>query len=203
VAASTPPSDERIAMSIEHLPAALEQLTPGRWSVDPAHSKVGFVARHMMVTKVHGSFDDYTAEIVVADDPTQSTLNVEVQMASVSTGDETRDNHLRTNDFFDIEKHPTMTLRATGFDRKRDHFVMHTELTIKGITKPVDFDLEFGGVGEDPWGGTRAGFEATATVNRKDWGIEWNAPLETGGFLVGDRVTIELDIELVQEQPSS
>ena len=189
-------------MSLEHLPASLNQLTPGRWSVDPAHTKVGFVARHMMVTKVRGSFTDYSADIIVADDPLQSTINVEVQMASVNTGDDTRDGHLRTNDFFDIENHPTMTLRSTGFERKGDDFVMHTELTIKGITKPVDFDLEFGGVAQDPWGGTRAGFEASAVVNRKDWGIEWNAPLEAGGLLVGDKVTLELDVELVKDAPA-
>ena len=119
-------------------------------------------------------------------------------MASVTTGDESRDTHLRTNDFFDVENHPTMTLRSTGFDRDGDDYVMHADLTIKGTTRAVDFGLEFEGVGQDPWGGTRAGFTASTTVNRKDFGVEWNAPLETGGVLVGDKVTIELDVQLVK-----
>jgi polyisoprenoid-binding protein YceI len=176
---------------------SLDQLTPGTWTVDTTHSTLGFVARHMMLSKVRGRFTDFAAAIEVAEDPLDSTVSAEVQMASVTTGDESRDTHLRTNDFFDVENHPTMTLRATGFDRDGDDFVMHADLTIKGTTRAVDFGLEFGGVGQDPWGGTRAGFTASTTINRKDFGVEWNAPLETGGVLVGDKVTIELDVQLV------
>ena len=116
-------------------------------------------------------------------------------MASVDTNDEARDNHLRTNDFFDIENHPTMTFRTTSIEPDGDDFKLNGDLTIRGVTKPVTFDLEVGGVGKDPWGNTKAGFSATTTINRKDFGIEWNAPLETGGVIVGDKVTIELDIE--------
>jgi len=177
---------------------ATGSLPAGTWSVDPTHTRIGFVARHMMVTKVRGSFQDFTAEVEISEDPLASKLTAEVQMASIDTGNEDRDGHLRANDFFDIEQYPTMRLVATGFEGSGDAYVMHADLTIKGVTKPVDFDLEFGGVGQDPWGGTRAGFTATTTINRKDWGIEWNAPLETGGVLVGDKVQIELDVELVK-----
>ena len=170
----------------------------GTWALDPTHTRIGFVARHMMVTKVRGSFHDFSAEIEIADDPLTSELRAEVQMAPIDTGNADRDGHLRTNDFFDIEQHPTMRLVSTGFEGRGDSYVMHADLTIKGVTKPVDFELEFDGVGQDPWGGTRAGFTATATINRKDWGIEWNAPLETGGVLVGEKVQIELDLQLVK-----
>ena len=122
-------------------------------------------------------------------------MNAVVQMASIDTNDEGRDNHLRTNDFFDIENHPTMTFRSTGLEPAGGDFELHGDLTIRGVTRPVTFDLEVGGVGQDPWGNTKAGFSAIGTINRKDFGIEWNAPLETGGVLVGDKVTIELDIE--------
>jgi polyisoprenoid-binding protein YceI len=176
----------------------LDQFTPGTWTVDTTHSTLGFVARHMMLSKVRGRFTDFTAAIEVADDPLDSTVSAEVQMASVTTGEEGRDNHLRTNDFFDVENHPAMTLRSTGFDRDGDDYVMHADLTIKGTTRAVDFGLAFEGVGQDPWGGTRAGFTASTTINRKDFGVEWNAPLETGGVLVGDKVNIELDVQLVK-----
>ena len=173
-------------------------LPTGTWTVDPTHTRIGFVARHMMVTKVRGSFSDFSADIVIAENPLESSLVATVQMASIDTGNADRDGHLRTNDFFDIEQYPTMTLVATGFEQDGAEFVMHADLTIKGVTKSVDFDLEFDGTGQDPWGGTRAGFTASTTINRKDWGIEWNAPLETGGVLVGDKVQIELDVQLVK-----
>ena len=170
----------------------------GTWTVDPTHTRIGFVARHMMVTKVRGSFADFSADIEIAENPLESKLVATVQMASTDTGNDDRDGHLRTNDFFDIETFPTMSLVATGFEQDGSDFVMHADLTIKGVTKPVDFELEFDGVGQDPWGGTRAGFTASTTINRKNWGIEWNAPLETGGVLVGEKVQIELDVQLVK-----
>ena len=173
-------------------------LPVGTWTIDPTHTRVGFVARHMMVTKVRGSFTEFTADIEIAENPSDSTLTAEVQMASIDTGNADRDGHLRTNDFFDIEAHPTMRLVATGFEGSGTSYVMRADLTIKGVTKLVEFDLEFDGVGQDPWGGTRAGFTATATINRKDWGIEWNAPLEAGGVLVGEKIQIELDVQLVK-----
>lgn len=177
---------------------SLDQLTAGTWTVDPTHTTIGFVARHMMLSKVRGTFSEFTADVNVAADPLASSLRVEVTMASIDTGNEDRDNHLRTNDFFDIATFPTMTLVSTGFDKSGDDFVMHADLTIRGVTKSVDFELEFTGVGQDPWGNTRAGFGATTTINRKDFGIEWNAALETGGVLVGDKIQIEIDAQIVK-----
>jgi polyisoprenoid-binding protein YceI len=170
----------------------------GSWSVDPTHSRVGFVARHMMVTKVRGSFSDYTADVTIGEDPLQSSLSAVVQMASIDTANPDRDGHLRTNDFFDIERYPTMSLQSSGFKQDADQYRMLADLTIKGVTQPVEFDLEFDGVGQDPWGNTRAGFTAVTTINRREFGIEWNAALETGGVLVGDKIQIELDIQLVK-----
>ncbi|MEX2627047.1 MAG: YceI family protein [Ilumatobacteraceae bacterium] len=174
------------------------QLPAGTWTVDPVHTTIGFVARHMMVSKVRGTFGEFSADVTIGDDPLQSTVSAEVQMASIDTGNADRDGHLRTNDFFDIENHPTMTLRSTGIEAKGDGDVMHADLTVRGVTRSVDVDLEFNGTAQDPWGGTRAGITATTTINRKDFGIEWNTALETGGVLVGDKVDLELDVQLVK-----
>lgn len=170
----------------------------GIWNVDPTHSRVGFVARHMMVTKVRGQFSDYTADVMIGDDPLDSKVSVTVQMASVDTGNADRDGHLRTNDFFDIDTYPTMTFESTRFVADGDDYKMIGDLTVKGVTREVEFDVEFEGLGTDPWGGTRAGFEAKAVIDRTDFGVEYNAALETGGVLLGDKVTIELDIQLVK-----
>jgi polyisoprenoid-binding protein YceI len=178
--------------------SALEDLTPGIWNVDPSHSTIGFVARHLMVSKVRGHFATFSGSLTIADDPLQSTVEATVDIGSVTTNDETRDGHLKSADFFDHEKNPTMTLVSTGIDKKGSDYALHTNLTINGITKAVDFDLEFDGVSKDPWGGTRAGFSAEAEVNRKDWGLEWNVALETGGVLVGEKVKIQLEIEAIR-----
>ena len=150
----------------------------------------------MMVAKVRGRFTDFTADIVDRRRSGAVAVEATVQMASIDTDDEGRDDHLRTNDFFDIETPPDddvpLDERRAG---RRRRIELHGDLTIRGVTKPVTFDLEVGGVGTDPWGNTKAGFSATTTINRKDFGIDWNAPLETGGVLVGDKVTIEIDIE--------
>jgi polyisoprenoid-binding protein YceI len=178
--------------------ATAPPIPAGEWTVDPVHTRIGFVARHLMVTKVRGSFSDFTAEVEIAENPLDSALTAEVQMASIDTRNTDRDGHLRTNDFFDIERYPTMTLRATRFERSGDRFTMLGDLTIKGVTRPVEFALEFDGVSQDPWGGTRAGFSASAVIDRTDFGIEFNATLETGGVLVGEKVQIELDVQLVR-----
>lgn len=175
------------------------QIPAGKWSVDPVHSRVGFVARHMMVTKVRGTFADYTGDVTIADDLAESTVSVEVQMESIDTGNKDRDGHLRTNDFFDVAQFPTMTFKSTSIELDGNEGKLHGDLTLKGSTNPVTFDVEFEGVTGDPWGGTRAGFSATATINRKDWGVEWNAPLETGGVMVGDKVQLELDVQMVKQ----
>jgi polyisoprenoid-binding protein YceI len=174
--------------------ASINDLPAGPWTVDASHSVIGFTARHLMVTKVRGQFTDYTADVNVADPATESTVNVVVQLASIDTGAADRDTHLRSADFFDTENNPTMTFTST----KITDDSMTGDLTIKGVTKPVTFDLEFNGVQTDPWGGQRAGFEATADVNRKDWGLEWNVALEGGGVLVSDKIKLALDVELVK-----
>lgn len=174
------------------------QIPAGTWTLDPTHSRIGFVARHMMVTKVRGAFADFTADVKIADDPTDSTVSAVVQMASIDTGNTDRDTHLRANDFFAIDDYPTMTLESTGFEAAGKEYKMLADLTIKGVTKPVEFDLEFDGLGQDPWGGTRAGFTASTIIDRTDFNVQFNAPLETGGVLVGDKVTIELDVQLIQ-----
>lgn len=177
---------------------SLDQLTAGTWNVDGSHSTIGFTARHLMVTKVRGRFADFAGTITVGDDPLHSTVEATVQIASVSTGDNGRDDHLRSPDFFDAANFPTMTLVSTGVRAAGSDFQLDTELTIKGVTRPVTFDLEFDGVAGDPWGGTRVGFTAEADVNRKDWGLEWNVALEAGGVLVGEKVKIQLDIQAVK-----
>jgi polyisoprenoid-binding protein YceI len=178
--------------------SALSDLTPGTWNVDPVHSSVGFVARHLMVSKVRGRFGKFTGTITIADDPLKSKVEASADVASVSTGDENRDNHLKTADFFDIEKYPTVDLVSTGIDKDGDDYVLHTNLTVNGVTKPVDFELEFDGVSPDPWGGTRAGFTAEADISRKEWGLEFNMTLDTGGVVIGDKVKIEIEIEAVK-----
>ena len=176
----------------------LKTLTPGTWTVDASHSNVGFTARHLMVAKVRGSFTEFTGTIDVAVDPLKSTLNATVEATSVNTGDEGRDTHLRGDDFFDVENHPTWSLKSTGIEAKGSDFVLHTDLTIKGVTKAVDFALEFDGVAVDPWGNTKAGFTAEAEINRKDFGLEWNVALEAGGVVVGEKVKIVLEIEALK-----
>jgi polyisoprenoid-binding protein YceI len=173
-------------------------LTAGTWNVDPSHTVVGFVARHLMITKVRGRFTTFTGVVTIADDPLQSTLVAEVDLTSVETGDAQRDGHLKSADFFDVEKNTAMTFRSTAIKPDGDDYIMTGDLTIAGQTGSVDFELEFDGVEQDPWGGTRAGFSASAEISRKDWGLNWNVALEAGGVLVGDKVKIELDVELVK-----
>jgi polyisoprenoid-binding protein YceI len=175
--------------------SSLADLTPGTWNVDPSHSTVGFVARHLMVTKVRGRFTSFTGSLVIADDPLQSSVTASVDMASVATGDEGRDGHVKGADFFDVEQFPTMSFTSTSITPNGGDYVLAGDLTIKGVTNPVTFDLEFDGVNTDPWGNTKAGFTAETEINRKDWGLEWNVALETGGLLVSEKIKIQLDIQ--------
>ena len=177
---------------------SIDQLEPGTWEVDPSHSSVEFTARHLMVSRVRGRFTSFTGTIQIADDPLQSSLQASVELASVETHDDKRDGHLRSADFFDVENHPEMTLVSTGIRPEGDGYVLSADVTVRGVTRPVEFDLEFNGVEHDPWGGTRAGFTATTEVNRKDWGLEWNVPLDGGGLLVSDKVRITLEVEAVK-----
>jgi polyisoprenoid-binding protein YceI len=178
--------------------SALQDIAAGTWNVDPAHSTVGFVARHLMISKVRGTFTSFSGTIEIAEDRLASTVSASVDMASVQTGDDGRDGHLRTGDFFDVEQYPTMTFVSTGIRPDGDDFELTGDLTIKGVTRSVAFELEYEGAGTDPWGNRKIGFSAETEINRKDFGLEWNVALETGGVLVGEKVKIQLDIQAVQ-----
>jgi polyisoprenoid-binding protein YceI len=169
----------------------------GTWSVDPVHSEVGFVVRHMMVSKVRGKFRTFSGQIVTGADPLASSVTAEVDLDSIDTGAEQRDNHLRSADFFEVETYPTMTYRSTRISADGDDFVLHGQLTLKGVTKDVPLKLELNGFGPDPYGGTRAGFTATGEINRRDFGVNFGAVMDTGGAVVSDKVTIHLEIEAV------
>ena len=177
----------------------------GDYQLDPAHSRLGFVARHAMVTKVRGQFPDFSGTLHLdEEDPSRSTAEVTVQMGSVETGQPQRDDHLRTSDFFDVEQFPTMSFRSTGAERTgEDRYALTGDLTIKGVTRPVTLDLEYTGVVRDPFGNDRVGFEGRATINRKDWGLVWNVALEAGGWLVSEKITLELDVAAVRPQPAA
>jgi polyisoprenoid-binding protein YceI len=173
----------------------LSKLTPGKWQIDPTHSSVAFSVRHLMISKVKGTFKDFSGTIIIEEDPLQSTVDARVGLASVDTGDEQRDAHLKGSDFFDTEQYPDMVFTTTALREDGGDYLLDGELSILGITKPVTFELEFEGVSTDPWGNTKAGFSAKTEINRKDWGMNYNAALETGGVLIGEKAKIELDIE--------
>jgi polyisoprenoid-binding protein YceI len=169
----------------------------GTWSIDPVHSEVGFAARHMMVSKVRGKFRTFSGQIVTGADPLDSSVTAEIDMASIDTGHDQRDAHIRSADFFEVETYPTMTYRSTGVRRHGDGYILDGKLTLKGVTRDVPLTLELNGFGPDPYGGTRAGFTATAEINRRDFGVNFSAVMETGGAVVSDKVTIQLEIEAV------
>ncbi len=169
----------------------------GTWAIDPVHSEVGFSVRHMMVSKVRGKFTKFSGELVTGSDVLDSSVTAEIDLASIETGAEQRDAHLRSPDFFDTENHPQMTYRSTGIRRDGGDFILDGELTLKGVTRSVPLTLEVNGFGPDAYGGTRAGFSATAEINRQDFGVNWNAAMETGGVVVSDKVAIHLEIEAV------
>jgi polyisoprenoid-binding protein YceI len=172
----------------------------GTYTLDAAHKRVGFVARHLMVSKVRGDFGDATATIVVGEDPLQSSVTATIQTASVFTGQPDRDNHLRTSDFFEVAKYPTIEYRSTGIKSfEGNEFVLAGELTVKGITKPVDLHVEFEGAGRSPYGQDVFGFSATAEIDREDWGLTWNVALESGGVMVGKKVKIEIEGEAIRQ----
>ena len=174
---------------------------PGTWEIDPSHQSFEFVARHLMA-KVRGKFSGVSGATSVAEVPEESTREIELDASTVDTGDETRDGHLRSNDFFGTEDHPTISFRSTGI-RPGDgetEWKVDGELTIRGVTRPVTVDLEFLGGAIDPWGNQRIGFSGVVPeVNREDWGLTWNAALETGGFLLSRSVRLEIEAELIRK----
>jgi len=169
----------------------------GTWTIDPVHSQVGFTVRHMMVSKVRGKFTEFSGELVTGDNPLDSRVSATIELPSIDTGNADRDNHIRSADFFETETFKTMTYRSTGLRVDGDDYVLDGELTLKGVTKPVSLKLELGGFGPDPYGGTRAGFSATGEIKRSDFGVDFNAALETGGLVVSDKVSLDLEIEAV------
>ncbi len=173
----------------------------GTWTIDPVHSEVSFVVRHMMVSKVRGRFDKFEGTIVTAADPLQSSVNATVDLSSVNTGAPDRDNHIRSADFFEVETHPTMTFHSTGVRRDGADYLLDGNLTIRGTTKPVTLSLEINGFGPDAYGGTRAGFSATTEINRSEFGVSYNGPIPGGGVAVSEKVTITLEIEGVLAKP--
>lgn len=186
-------------MSTPTTTTSLDQLT-GEYSLDPTHSRIGFVARHM-VTKVRGSFNDFEGTLDLdGSDPSRSSGKVVVKAASIDTRNADRDGHLRSNDFFDMENHPEIVFESRSVEPVGDEtFRVSGDLTIKGTTLPIHIDFEYTGSGVDPFGNSRVGLEGFVVINRKDWGVNWNAPLEAGGFLVGDKITLEFEISAVRK----
>ncbi|MGN6688073.1 MAG: YceI family protein [Actinomycetales bacterium] len=175
--------------------------TPGIFDIDKSHTTVGFVARHLMVTKVRGRFTDFTGSITIAEDALASSAEFTAQVASIDSGDASRDAHLKSADFFDVENYPTISFRSTSVrEVSKGNFILVGDLTIKDVTKPVELTVEVDGVGGDPWGGERVGFTASTEVDREEWGLTWNVALESGGVLVSKKVKLELDVQAVRRQ---
>jgi polyisoprenoid-binding protein YceI len=174
---------------------------PGTYLLDASHTDVGFRVRHLGVGRVRGRFEDVDARLVVAGDPTASSLEVSIPLASVNTRDEQRDAHLRSADFFDVEQHPTMTYRSTSVGELADDgsFTVDGDLTVRGVTRPVRLDAVLEGALTDPWGNARFGFSATAELDREAFGLTWNQALEAGGVLVGKKVSIEIEGEAIPQ----
>ncbi len=169
----------------------------GTWDIDASHSTVGFSVRHMMVSKVRGYFTEFSGEIVTAEDPAQSTVTASIDMDSIDTRQEQRDAHIRSADFFDVGNHTVMTFRSTEVRTDGADWTVVGDLTIKGITKPVELALEVNGFGPDAYGGTRVGFSAKTEISRKAFGVDIDMPMDGGGVVVGDKISIELEIEAV------
>ncbi|MFF4016472.1 YceI family protein [Streptomyces sp. NPDC001843] len=173
----------------------------GTWKADPVHSEIAFTVRHLMISKTRGRFTSYDVTLVTSEDLLSSSVTATIDLASIDTGNEMRDNHLRTADYLEIEKYPTMSYRSTGVRRTADGWAVDGELTLHGVTRRVPMAVEVNGFGPDPWGGQRAGFSATAEIDRHDFGIDLRTPLEAGGVTVGDKVSISLEIQAVLQKP--
>jgi polyisoprenoid-binding protein YceI len=175
-------------------------MTTTKWNIDAAHSGINFSIRHMVVSKVRGRFATYNGAIDLDDsDLTRSTLTVSIDAASIDTGTAQRDQHLRSAEFFDVERFPELRYHSKRIEKLgRDHYRILGDLTIREVTREVALDVEYGGKAKDPWGNERAGFIAKASIDRKEFGLQWNQVLEAGGVLVGDRVDIELEIQAVK-----
>ncbi|XRQ06817.1 YceI family protein [Actinomadura welshii] len=177
--------------------AVAPELTTGTWNIDPGHSEITFVIRHLM-TKVRGTFTEFTGSVEIAEELGASRATAEIKVASLDTRNAERDAHVRTADILDVEKYPTMTFNATGVRSEDGEYYLDGDLTIKDVTRPLSLRVEYNGVGEDPWGNMRAGFSAETTINRKDWGVEFNIPLKGEKALLSDKVDIQLEVQAVR-----
>ena len=171
----------------------------GTYAIDASHSQAGFLVRHLMVSKVRGAFTGVSGTVTVAEDVNDSTVTVDIDPASIDTRDAGRDEHLRSPDFLGVEEFPALTYASTSLRRDGGDWVLDGDLTIKGVSRPVRLDVEFLGAVTDPWGGSRLGFSAKGELDREDWGLTWNQALETGGVVVGKKVTLEIEAELVRQ----
>lgn len=178
----------------------IELPEPGVYAIDASHSNLVVTARHLMVAKVRGFFTELEGAITVAEDPAASSVEVRVKADSIDTRDAQRDAHLKSADFLDVENYPELSFRSTGVEQvKGEKFRLHGELTVRGVTRPVTVDLEYQGAAKDPWGGSRIAFDARGEIDREEFGITWNAALETGGVVVGKKLTFELEVEAVKQ----
>ncbi|WP_433697839.1 YceI family protein [Nocardiopsis sp. CA-288880] len=178
---------------------AAQELKPGTWTIDPTHSVIGFSVRHMMVSKVRGRFEKFEATLTVPEDPARSSVEATIDAGSINTDNGDRDNHIRSADFFDVDQNPQFTFRSTGIEAKGEDFVLKGELGIKGRTNPVELTLEFNGSTLDPYGLDRAGFAASTQISRKEFGVDIEMPMDGGGVVVGDKITIEIDAEFIRQ----
>lgn len=179
-----------------------QEMSKVKWGIDPVHSEVNFKVKHLMITYVSGTFNDFGASIyTTGEDFMTSEIDFWVDPASVDTGDEKRDGHIKSPDFFDVDKFKQITFKGNTYEKVDNDgsYELYGDVTIKGITKQIKLDVEFGGVMKDPWGNEKAGFTVNGKINRKDWGLNWNAALETGGVLVSDEVRINCEIQLVKQ----
>jgi polyisoprenoid-binding protein YceI len=176
---------------------------PGVWAIDPTHTTVDFIARHLVFTKVRGRFTGVSGAVTVADDPTASSVEITLDATSVTTGTPDRDAHLKSADFFDVETYPTITFKSTSLQWEGQDGTLIGELTVRGVSKPITLDVELTGVITDPWGGERAVFSASGEVDREDWGLVWNMALESGGVVVSKKVRFEIETELVLQKPEA
>lgn len=178
----------------------LPNTVTGDYTIDPSHSRIGFVARHAMVTKVRGNFNDFAGSIHLdTTNAAASTAEISIDVASVNTGNEQRDGHLRTNDFFDAPAFPKITFKSTSVNRIDEaNFAVTGDLSIKGVTKSITVDFEFAGLATDPYGNVRAGFEGTASLKRSDYGVSFNAALDAGGVMVSEKINLEIDVSAIK-----
>ncbi|MFN8776332.1 MAG: YceI family protein [Flavobacteriales bacterium] len=170
------------------------------WKLDPTHSEIGFKVKHLMITNVTGYFQTFTASVTTeGDDFSTAKISFEADINSVNTNNEQRDGHLKSADFFDAANFPKITFASTRLEKKdEENFVLHGDLTIRGVSKPVSLQAEFGGIGKDPWGNLKAGFTLNGKINRNDWNLSWNAPLEAGGILVSEDVRLFAEVQFVK-----